>query len=566
MKKIFAIFVMALFLVSMMPLVTADNIITGKTVDTGFLVEAQNAETMEKCIEILRDEFPDRTRDMLKRECVAIREKEAITDATSLRDKLATTDAISEEKLRTLTDEQRKRLAILSAEKLEALKDLEEDELERMASLRDYQLRVISRLRADYVEKVADLSDEELEKIKYFDRSRLREISAKSPEAISEELTKYRLEKIEEELRFRKRVIANHEEKLREANQKFLRAVKNYDEAREEFLEERAAFDAAVTDDDDTRAIEHAKKFLIRAADMIIESLEKIKAKTEANEDLTEEEAEDILSDIAERIEKLEDAKAKVEAATTKEEVKEAGAVILEEWRNAKKKMNRYTYQIVRGNVQEILQRSEQLEKKLDRILAYMEEQGIEVANIDTKVDLFSDRIAEAREKFQTGEDLFRQARETGDSTLIRQAKAYTKEAHNALREAHNILMDIWKEIREAGGSPEDVEDEVEEYEIEEETITAAQADEAISKAKLKYDDALQAVTAAQEEGKDVTEAAEELEEAKERIDKAVLLYGNEKYDEAYDKALSALEKIEDALEELTETDDDDDNETNSTG
>jgi hypothetical protein len=230
--------------------------------------------------------------------------------------------------------------------------------------------------------------------------------------------------------------------------------------------------------------IEYEKNGWLRAAEAIINHLEKVKSKVQESEDLDEKETESIIADINAKIDEINDAKADVEAATTKEEIRAAAKKINVAWKRIKAKSKIHAREVVNGKVRSLVKRSEHLEKKLDRILAEMEEKGIDVEGIDEKVTQFSDKIAEARDKLRQSNEKFKEAKATGvdedRKTLLEEAKALAREAHDDLKEAHDILKEIVREIkasyREADFETDDeddlieIEDEEDEEEIEDET------------------------------------------------------------------------------------------------
>ena len=102
------------------------------------------------------------------------------------------------------------------------------------------------------------------------------------------------------------------------------------------------------------------------------------------------------------------------------------------------------------------MKRSGHLEKKLDRILAEMEERDIALEGIDEKVDKFSNKVSEARKKLKQSHEKFIEAKAVGNGQerrdLLQEAKSLAKDAHDALKDAHDILRDVVKAIKESYG------------------------------------------------------------------------------------------------------------------
>ena len=72
--------------------------------------------------------------------------------------------------------------------------------------------------------------------------------------------------------------------------QRYLTLQTRYGQLKTELSEERAAFKEAVKQGDEEAAMVAAKAYLTKVADTIINALERVKAKVEENDDLTQEE------------------------------------------------------------------------------------------------------------------------------------------------------------------------------------------------------------------------------------------------------------------------------------
>ncbi len=127
------------------------------------------------------------------------------------------------------------------------------------------------------------------------------------------------------------------------------------------------------------RAQNHSKEMIINSANIIIEHLNKIKEKVESSETMDEERAQKIISEINNSISELEDAIEQAEAAETKAEIKEAAKTVSKLWIRIRHRERLHTASVVKARVWGIMKRSEHLEERLDLTLAKMEEQGINV-------------------------------------------------------------------------------------------------------------------------------------------------------------------------------------------
>ncbi len=419
--------------------------------------EASNQPSVETCIRYLKGKFPNANIERLGAACKRLKTQVMIENK-------------GEEKLGA-------RIRLLNEERLKAISELD-DGKKRFWLGMDSEVKLrLAKLDDSQLRKLANLTQEQMEKLKVMSRERLRELSEKNNSEIREELSKMKIKKIKVENLFRKRIIA--EDNLKAARERFETAKEKYSKAKSDFAGEKKAFLDAIKAKNETAAMEHAKLFLTDAADVIINYLEKVKSRVEDNDDLTEEEAAEIIAEIDEKISEIEDAKEDIENADTKEELKEAGKVIVNAWARMKHRVRLHVANILKSNVRDILERAEHLETKLDKALAKLEEKGYDISGIDDKVDEFSEKIDDAREKFKTAQEKIREARELredNESTqeeidaLVDDAKELVKDAHNDLKDAHELLKEIVKSIRETTGTSIDLseEDEVE-IEVEEE-------------------------------------------------------------------------------------------------
>lgn len=210
----------------------------------------------------------------------------------------------------------------------------------------------------------------------------------------------------------------------------------------------------------------------------MISHLEKVKTTAQSNEDLTEQEASEIITKIDAEIKELQDAKAKAEAATTKEELKEASNTILNSWKD----INRYTLfhiaKIVNARHGGIIVKLKHLELRLQKVLEKMEENGKDTSAIQPLVDEFNKYLEEAKTKFDLAEQKFEDFKalpepkgEEGNK-IIQEAQGYMKEARDSLKNAQEKLKEIVKAVKDAKGDKELAETTTEEAEDTEETET----------------------------------------------------------------------------------------------
>lgn len=388
--------------------------------------------------------------------------------------------------------------ATRGAERIEARLQIMAMTAEQIRAHQEERLRnAINKCQED--DESSELCEEKLQnriqlinKLKEKDLERLQKIEARKQQKL-EELKAFlknpRLSKYKKENEFRAREIAQNiltkaKENYLKAKEKYQEARKNYIAAQSNFKEAKVRFkecegkDTAECNQWREEIKERAQEFLLKTADSILEHLNTVKANVESNEDLTEEESTEILAKIDEMIQEIEDAKSTIESSENKDEIIEAARTIKEAWARIRKRLAIYTGKITNARIGGIIVKSKQLEIKLERILARMEEKGIDTTQIQTLIDDFDAKINEAKTNYENALDKFKEAASAKDvktaHELAVEGHSYMKAAHKSLQEAQKLLRDIVLSIKQAGGEDELTapEDEAEEETDEEDTCT----------------------------------------------------------------------------------------------
>lgn len=235
------------------------------------------------------------------------------------------------------------------------------------------------------------------------------------------------------------------------------------------------------------------KQTLMNAADQVLKLLNDAKARIEASEIASKEEA---MSKIDAHITSIEAAKAKVEALTeesTRDEYNAANKELRNAINEARKDLKTSTHSLVSRRMGLVIGMAEQLEKRLDNALAKLAEKGVDTSAID--VEAFKAKVSEAKRLHSEAIALFEQSKTaTGDARadLVKQANEKLREAHAALKESHQILKDVvnqFKRVNQGAMDEEQSEEteveteaeetEVEETEVEETEVETEESEEA---------------------------------------------------------------------------------------
>ena len=417
MRKTIALFVLAVFLISLMPMAFAAEKANARDVEKKIITTTIKAArssnlTAEKLKEQLTDKFED----------IRDHQKEQL---------LIAVDKCDEKNLSGCEEKYEKRIALV--EKLSE-KDLE-------------ILDKILENKAKY--------EAEFEKLKN-----------------SSEFRQYKTEHAYKARTIVKEKIENARDKFSDAKEKYSEAKEKYSDARLKFNETKEKL-AECGDNNSTECaqlreeiIEQAKEQLLKTADLMIEHLNKLISKIESSEDLTDEEANESIEKLNAQISEIEAIKAKIEAAQTKEEITAAAKELRSKLADLKRSSDVHAGSVVNARIGGIIVKSKQLETKLSNILERMAEQGKNTSEIEPLIADFNAKLDEAITHYNLSVEKFREAKATTppNTDLIREAQNHLKEAHKSLQDAQKILKDIVSSIKEAGG-----EEELEESEEEEE-------------------------------------------------------------------------------------------------
>ena len=208
--------------------------------------------------------------------------------------------------------------------------------------------------------------------------------------------------------------------------------------------------------------LNHSREIVINMADALISHLNKIKEKAASNANINDTELSGIIAEIDAAIAELEAAKAA--PATTKEGIKSAASAVRDIWKKFEHKAVMHAYRIVRADAREIIMRAEKLKNKFDKLLSYAAGKGISTDGMQAMLDSFSLKLNGAKDKYSQSQLMFQAAvalrknatadgniTEDESSSIINKVKGARKLAQAAqkeLKDAHEILVELSKEIR----------------------------------------------------------------------------------------------------------------------
>ncbi len=254
-------------------------------------------------------------------------------------------------------------------------------------------------------------------------------------------------------------------EDIREVRQNYVQARERYQETRETFAEHRKAFlasreqwkackdkqsDECKTAHQDMQ--KNAKPFLLQSADMVLQALQRVKARLEANEKIDAEKKAELLAKIEARIQAVMDARTKVEAMpdnATPAELKESMRVIRNAWKESRGVLKHGVGEVMVARLGNIIHRSQQLEKKLERISEKLQAKGKDASMLNAILVDFTANLASAEESYNKAVEMFKAVKTSRDAEAsVREAHELIVKARTSLNEARQLLKEAVAEIR----------------------------------------------------------------------------------------------------------------------
>ncbi len=385
------------------------------------------------------------------------------------------------------------------------------------------KLKAIEEKRLEVLHKLEDMREEDI-----FSELKTRDFKARA------------LDKIKQE-RARENFLAAKEHFL-EAQERYREALIKFEDSKKELVE---CTEACEELEDET--LLHAKTYALNAADAILTHLNKLKHKISESEHLTEEQAKDMTWAIDAKIKDIEDAKLKIEQATTKEEFLEAVKVINATWKRTKVEYREHELKLKNARFAGVLLRAVKLEAKLQKVLERMTENGKDITQIEPLTERFNKKIEEARALHSEAIAGFNEFKDTKDVDKAKEAVGKLMDAQEKIKEAHDILKDITDIIKDKG------KEEIEDVDMEETSEDITEIREDLEKLLTRATDA------------GLTINDEEVNEIKGLLDHAEDAFNAGKFKEAEKLAEQAdelLDELEDKVEDLTEDEDMADEET----
>ena len=455
MRKTIALAIIAIFIFSLVPLAFAEE---GSKDDTR--TEIKTKEEIKSNVLKARAEMKVKSEEKRKgniERLKSLKEGQRANIEALESEKLDKISNLNEERLHKIAEldkRQIERLASLNIKNLEKIAELKTERLERISKLNEDKIERLAELDKDKLEKVSDLNETEIEKFSTLNRAELKDMAKLDKERMKAELKALKLVNVKNAGDLDKRKISDSD--LVQLREKFDKEKEKFNKAKDNLNDARNKLKGAKDKKDEKATFENARSYLLGTSDALITHLEKIKIKVQESKNIQGDIVSKIVAEIDAQVAEINSIKADVQAATTKEQLKDDAKKLRTKWDRLKHLIRLHAERVVAARVEGVINRGIVLEKKLDNVLAKAKEKGIEV-NVSAEISTFSEKIATAKDKYtqaqaklsslldlKAGNATNEQIKATAD-----EANSLLKEARDAIKEAHDILKTIVKKIKE---------------------------------------------------------------------------------------------------------------------
>ncbi len=229
------------------------------------------------------------------------------------------------------------------------------------------------------------------------------------------------------------------------------------------------------------------KSYLLSLTEKLSTSLDKTKLRVKDSK-LDETKKESIYLRIEKDQETINLVKTKIDLlseTSEKDNINVVSKELKEVWSNIQTTLKFVNSVLVEKRIGNIVERADNLELRLDKIIAKLKEQGADVSQIQLKIDEFNKHVEIARQKRDESIKLFAEAKIIDHpgaeiKEKIKMAHEILKEAHQELKKAHEILKEIVKLIKEQKNGNkvlEETKDSVSETQVDVDTQTNTNTD-----------------------------------------------------------------------------------------
>jgi len=233
------------------------------------------------------------------------------------------------------------------------------------------------------------------------------------------------------------------EQERKEIKEELQFQKKEYQEAKEDFLEIKNRIRAGKLDLNSEEALNATKIYLNSSISYMIAHLSNVKSNMEySNGNGTDEK----IAAIGEKIKLLEAEKAEVENASSQKELLVTVRSVRGIWDDAQKISLAGSGEIVSEKIGEFLEKSETLSKKLETDIKSLNETGVDTSDLETKLASYNSYIRSAQEKKEKADSIYSDGNVTREN--MKKANNYLRQSISDINKANKILREIFDGLK----------------------------------------------------------------------------------------------------------------------
>ncbi|MFH1173520.1 MAG: hypothetical protein V1725_00110 [archaeon] len=326
---------------------------------------------------------------------------------------------------------------------------------ELKAKERNAWVAIESEIKQKFGEIVSNITPEEKKKLVLMNREQLSKFMEQK-----KALNSYRLQAIDNaETYYKARQVTA--EKRKQHLQNYDYAKEQFKQLREAYAEKNAEFKDLLQSAKDctenctdvqNSSFAAAKDSLLKLADMMQSSIEQVKEKLLSSEDLSEASVDESTARIDALLQSVQDARAKIELASTKDELKAAGKDLISIWKEVGARLRLHEAKLFAAEINTVIIRAKFLEGRMNNIITYLKDKQIDTTPFESQIEEFSTHIEAARSNYDDAMTLLRQAWQGTDrADAVQKAHTLLKDARQELQEAHVNVQAVVAYARTSG-------------------------------------------------------------------------------------------------------------------
>ena len=338
----------------------------------------------------------------------------------------------------------------------EERKQAREDKFDKkFEKYEEWKQKRIDKIEKLLEEKELKLTDEDsLKKLALMGGGLRKQLERLQGDELQKKLAMYKLMKFDETKGFKQRVLEDaekeeHKNKAKKLMDKGKENKEQTEKDREEFKKLKTTIDKCENKDACPEAFEAARKVLLDQLARIVNYDEKLKAKIQANEYMDATTVKEKVAEIDKQITEINQIAEKVKVATTVKDLENLRRNMIEAFNKIKYQMHNNAIGVIANKYNGLLKRVEHMEVRLDATL----DSHPELADkYKADIEKFNSLIEDAKKNLQDSKDLSAKAiQDKENKDLLKDARKALMQALADIKEAHQIVVEITKELNDKG-------------------------------------------------------------------------------------------------------------------